>query len=660
MAQDPNTIISSWYSGGAVHPVSMARQAGESNPHLLRRFLKLFQDDWGAFPPDSVPPPAPDFSVTVTPTSVAVNAGQTASYVVTVTASNGFAGSVFISASSPGIACAVSPTSILPGQAAVLSVTPPASMAGTKYVSVIGTSGSLSHMQTVSLVVQTPAMGGYTVFPLAADARQVFCSSSAGNDGSDGLSQATPKRTLAAARSLMRNNFPDQLMLKCGDTWDDSFGNGWEPSGRSMSERMLVSSYGSGARPMLRTGTGNGFSLWGTGGGNHLAIAGLHFWAHTRTGSNGAPRGVQAYGSISNLLVEDCYIQAFDTNMVIQGGGRHKNIALRLSVIVDAFTTTGSNTAGMFCSSIDGFLVEGNVIDHNGWRDDVTGSNPSIFLHNVYVQNGATGVVFRDNIISGTDGLQLRPGGTVENNLFAHNAIALLVGGGNTPDEGGVTGLVRKNVFLDGRDLDAGNARGWGLNFENITQAVCEYNIVASNVNGHGPAPLTIGVAGNGAGCRNLTISKNIVYNWNGSVAFRGNASQTQGVQFTDNDVVCKTNSGPLLVLNSADSISGITSARNRFYSSGPASGWIQRAGQALSVAQWKSLVGDTTSTANDPSYPDPGRNITTYMTSLGKTGGLDAFCAEARKMSKANYRPEYTAAGVNAYIRAGFGMVAP
>lgn len=518
--------------------------------------------------------------------------------------------------------------------------------------------GSVMHSRSVSLTIDpsAPPSSGWTNFTPSADTRTVYVSSSTGNDSNSGLSQSTPKRTLGASRSLMRSGYPDWLLLKCGDAWDESFGDGWQQNGRSNSERMLVSSYGSGPRPLIRTGTGNGFSIWGTGTGNNLAVVGLHFWGNLLNGSNGAPRGIQVYGNVSNLLIEDCYLQAFDTNMVIQGGGRHTNVSLRRNVVVDAFTTTGSNTAGLFASSIDGFLVEENLFDHNGWRDDIPGSSPNIFRRNVYVQNGATNVVFRGNIISGTDGIQLRPGGMAEENLFMQNAIALLVGGGNTPDEGGVTGTVRRNVFLDGRDLGSGNPRGWGLVLENISQASVDGNVIAHNTTGHMPFSVTFGVAGNGAGIRNVTFTNNVVYDWGGYSRFVGNASQTSNVQIQGNKFQNLLSTDPLIVHNQADSPAGVFSSNNAFYSIAPASNWMQIGG-LVPLSAWKSACHDSTSIAQQTAFPDPHRTIATYNASIGGGASYSAFLTEARRQGKALWRTQYTAKAVNDYVRAGFGF---
>jgi len=104
-------------------------------------------------------------------------------------------------------------------------------------------------MARLRLKIKTVASeSGWTTFTPSGDSRLVYVSTSDGNDEYDGLSPSTPKASLAAAMGLLRDGYPDWLQLKCGDEFTDSFGN-WTLSGRSSSERMLITNYGSGARP---------------------------------------------------------------------------------------------------------------------------------------------------------------------------------------------------------------------------------------------------------------------------------------------------------------------------------------------------------------------------------------------------------------------------
>ena len=103
------------------------------------------------------PAPNPDFSITDSPTSITVNRGTTGTSMVTVTGVNGFAGTVNLSVSGQGsrVTPTFNPTSITGSGSSTLSVfvgrraTP-----GTRTLTITGTSGSLSHSTTLTLIIQ--------------------------------------------------------------------------------------------------------------------------------------------------------------------------------------------------------------------------------------------------------------------------------------------------------------------------------------------------------------------------------------------------------------------------------------------------------------------------------------------------------------------------
>ncbi|GEM_PF-612178 len=100
--------------------------------------------------------PPPDFSISATPPSFTVNPGGKATYTVSVSALNGFTGSVNLSASGlpSGATASFSPASITPGTASTLTVTTTSGVAlGSSLFNITGTSGSLSHSTTATLVV---------------------------------------------------------------------------------------------------------------------------------------------------------------------------------------------------------------------------------------------------------------------------------------------------------------------------------------------------------------------------------------------------------------------------------------------------------------------------------------------------------------------------
>lgn len=98
----------------------------------------------------------PDFAISATPASQSTQAGGSASYTTTVTASGGFSGTVSLSASGlpSGASASFNPASVNGSGSSTLTVTTSSSTpAGTYTVTITGTSGSLTHSTTVTLVV---------------------------------------------------------------------------------------------------------------------------------------------------------------------------------------------------------------------------------------------------------------------------------------------------------------------------------------------------------------------------------------------------------------------------------------------------------------------------------------------------------------------------
>ena len=92
---------------------------------------------------------------------------------------------------------------------------------------------------------------GWTVVTPSADTRIIYVSSSMGSDTSDGLSEDYPVQTLERGYSLLRDSCPDRMLLRRGDEWYENIPSIGK-SGRSADEPILISSYGSGARPLIR------------------------------------------------------------------------------------------------------------------------------------------------------------------------------------------------------------------------------------------------------------------------------------------------------------------------------------------------------------------------------------------------------------------------
>lgn len=104
-----------------------------------------------------------DFALSVSPSSLTLNAGGTTSFQVSVTGSNGFAGSVSLSLAGLPSEVTASPASpqASPGSPAQITVSAGSTVAtSSSTLTVSGVSGSLSHTATLSLSVQAGTVNG--------------------------------------------------------------------------------------------------------------------------------------------------------------------------------------------------------------------------------------------------------------------------------------------------------------------------------------------------------------------------------------------------------------------------------------------------------------------------------------------------------------------
>ena len=115
-------------------------------------------------------PPADDFSISASPTSLTVTQGQPASYTISTAVTSGNAQSVALSASPlpTGATVSFAPSSVTAGQGSTMTIstastTPP----GTSTITVTGT-GTAAHTTTVSLTVTSPVTATHLVQAVGA------------------------------------------------------------------------------------------------------------------------------------------------------------------------------------------------------------------------------------------------------------------------------------------------------------------------------------------------------------------------------------------------------------------------------------------------------------------------------------------------------------
>lgn len=381
---------------------------------------------------------------------------------------------------------------------------------------------------------------GWTIVTASADTKVIHVSASEGDDGNDGLSPATAVKTLARGASLMRDGFPDHLLLRRGDVWtDESLGtttNGRRfLNGRSADEPMVVSYYGqSGDRPLINCGLQHFVDHNGQAR-SHVSFIGLHLRTPridpddpAYTGNNNDRRTMRFVGGGENILIEDCKLEMVELVAQSLSPNVYRNFRVRRSIFVDTWargTSTNNNPrpSGMYAAGVDGLLVEESLFDHNGWNAQVADAGANQFCHNLYLQSDNIGnkVVVRGNIFTrgAATGVQGRPGGLYELNLFVENSVGLLLGRGASLDLPDTMSVASKNVILQGNRMNPskgvstlGSTAVWGLDIAEIIPGTFH---VADNIVAHRKE------SGTNRGILShpdVVYVDNIQYNWGGGI----------------------------------------------------------------------------------------------------------------------------------------------
>jgi hypothetical protein len=441
---------------------------------------------------------------------------------------------------------------------------------------------------------------GFTDLEPSEDSRVIYVSSSEGDDSNDGLSEETPLKSVDAGLNTLRDGFPDWVLFKRGDTWDEGFGGWTHGGGRSPTERMVIGAYGEGERPRFEF-RGTGISKHGGVDGppesNNLAFVSLHFNAtqhdvtQGNTGGSTGPMCINWLRPSVDVLWEDMRFQWCGVIVQAELPGTVARWRFFRSQFLDSYASVEEHSSGIFLNGVTTFSIEESMFDICGWYPSVAEAEPTIFNHCIYWQKQSpTDGLVRGNIImrGASHGVQMRSAGKVLGNVLAHNAIAGFLADDIQPGE--AYGEAIGNLILESEDtipreghpVEGNNAVprgwGWGLETNNLDGVTYRY-VMKDNIFSHCNATGTCSTAP--AEFENSEISGNIVWDW-------------------------------------------------------------------------KSMSGRELQESPGP-FKDPDRTLASYNGSLGGEESFEAFATEIRRQSKTNWRKEYSAEAVIEYFRDGF-----
>ncbi len=234
--------------------------------------------------------------------------------------------------------------------------------------------------------------------------------------------------------------------------------------------------------------------------------------------------------------------------------------------------------------------------------------------------------------------------------------------GGHGGSSGSIqSGNAISNVFMEGQ-VNTGD--GSGSTFQNIDGAEVAYNIYTD------PTNITNGfTVMNFRGDRDRQLAKNQKIHHNIIYGVRGGEGLTargishyenegyppmeiDNIKIYENDIQYVTGSEDVIFISNSI-VSGAQYYRNRYYSASPVDSWFS----VGHLNDWTTYSEEIDPDNRQINYPDPERTLKTYNVSLGGNADTEEFMIQVLLQSRHSWRSEYTAAAVNNYIRAGFGM---
>jgi hypothetical protein len=499
---------------------------------------------------------------------------------------------------------------------------------------------NLESFEPRTLFAATLGSDGWTHFTPSSDTRIIYVSSSSGKDSNSGLSPSSPLKTISKAKSLIRDGKPDWLLLKADDTFTGGIGP-WKTSGRSASEMQLIGSYGTGARPILDSGTQEGFVTFGGTGHSvdDVAIDGLQFIANTYNGKNGSfsTTGIRLTRQGTNWLIENCSIDGYKDDITLDGDGSGLNhVTIRRCDVLDAYVASASvgngHAQGIYLAAgTKNTTIEQNVIDHNGWNEGVAGAGPTEFNHDIYVNTGVSGTIIDGNTISRASlcGITMRSAATITDNLILRCPVGIKVGGGASSISG--------NVILDGLDLGSTGGGATGIEITSSSGVSIANNIIAHELS---TAKYHVTGIRIDSGVTNMNVSGNVIYDWQQAI----NNGGDNNITINNNQLSALNTAAPLIAQVSAANTSKYHYSGNIY--STPRSGVNSLANSDKSFSAWVSATKETGAKQTKLVYVNP--NIDVSITTI----------KNVRTFSQTNLLSSSSTATIVSAIRNGFKLV--
>ena len=539
---------------------------------------------------------------------------------------------------------------------------------------------------------------GYSIITPSADSRLVYVSET----GDDGTAQdytlatlpnvndwedpgaVNAYQTIDAAKARLRSGYADWMLLKRSEVF--TLVNHFQPpTGRSVTERTVVTSYGTGARPHINPPLDRSLRIWGSV--QNIAVVSIKLlptyrdpdhadfagWGNTFGGD--LIRFYDTAGLIQGILIENCWLEYGAKGLKV-GGCDNGDVIIRRNIVTNSYSED-AHSQGIFAS--DSFCIEENFFYHCGWyKQSVLGDNAkeegqaTIFNHSVYMASHFNSI-YRNNISIMPSSIHMKntSDSSVTNtirsydvigngNLMIDGEVGISLGGNTDFDDGPRFRDIRlfSNVLTKaGQSHQTNRTLGWGDDIQDWQGGFYGDNLQFDCNNESVSNLYSYKILGD---CSDVAITRNTSVNIGRPISTGGSIGNFGAQSGTMSNVLHAYNIGCNpdcfgQIVEDHDVIPGITHRDNKYFSLLTESQWFEYDGVDMGKAAWDSATGDTGSTVTETLFVDDARRITTYMASLGQTATLDEFIAKCKQQDKGSWDDNYSARYVNAYFRSGF-----
>ena len=468
------------------------------------------------------------------------------------------------------------------------------------------------------------------------------------------------------------------------------------PSGDSHTERLVIGRYGNGTKPPLIDDFGRGYvRLWGLC--RYVIIQGVNCDNKYRNPSNpdflgwGNTTGEDLKGGFrlysgdvgsSYILLEGLNMNY--SNFKFNGRG-HSQIIAHRCVVTNTYSEE-SHQQGVYAAGISQIMFDECIFDHDGWvkqREKEIKLNTkaegraTFFNHNGYFTNGSDlwfrNIIFMRASSIGTKFTSNTPKDATEDVVMARRIlmenIYYLEGeigisaGGNTDHN---TGHRWNHMYMIdivfeaiGHSQPTNRSLAWGIDIHDWDKGAVVNPLFIPSDNENLTNTYAINVTGH---CRDVKILNSIAVDIGAKskttgayvIRYREQGQSNMSGILEEGSIIHNPNSQCRLL--SDDVVEGITRKDCVYYSGKDNKDELFKFDEVyLTVEEAMAHPSMDNCQFARVVFKDPTRNVKTYMSSLGLEPTVEAFAAECAKQDIKNWRPEFTAQAVNAYLREGF-----